>query len=123
MKKELRQKQKIFAIDAVIKDTKIDIPEGMIELEIDQMEDNIDQRLQYQGLSLNQYLKMMGKTENDMRKEYREDAIKNIQTRLVLEQIVADEKIKEDEKYIKDELEKMAKQYGKKVEELEKMKI
>ena len=86
----------------------------MIELEIDQMEDNIDQRLQYQGLSLNQYLKMMGKTENDMRKEYREDAIKNIQTRLVLEQIVADEKIKEDEKYIKDELEKMAKQYGKK---------
>ena len=108
------------AIDAVIKDTKIDIPEGMIELEIDQMEDNIDQRLQYQGLSLNQYLKMMGKTENDMRKEYREDAIKNIQTRLVLEQIVADEKIKEDEKYIKDELEKMAKQYGKKVEELEK---
>ena len=83
----------------------------MIELEIDQMEDNIDQRLQYQGLSLNQYLKMMGKTENDMRKEYREDAIKNIQTRLVLEQIVADEKIKEDEKYIKDELEKMAKQY------------
>ena len=108
------------AIDAVIKDTKIDIPDGMVDLEIDQMEDDINQRLQYQGLSLNQYLKMMGKTEADLRKEYKEDAIKNIQTRLILEKIVEQEKIKEDEKYIKDELEKMSKQYGKKVEELEK---
>ncbi len=108
------------AIDAVIKDTKIDIPDGMVDLEIDQMEDDINQRLQYQGLSLEQYLKMMGKTEADLRKEYREDAIKNIQTRLILEKIVEQEKIKEDEKYIKDELEKMSKQYGQKVEDLEK---
>ncbi len=108
------------AIDAVIKDTKIDIPDGMVDLEIDQMEDDINQRLQYQGLSLEQYLKMMGKTEADLRKEYREDAIKNIQTRLILEKIVEQEKIKEDDKYIKDELEKMSKQYGQKVEDLEK---
>ena len=108
------------AIDAVIKDTKIDIPDGMVDLEIDQMEDDINQRLQYQGLSLEQYLKMMGKTEADLRKEYKEDAIKNIQTRLILEKIVEQEKIKEDDKYIKDELEKMSKQYGQKVEDLEK---
>ena len=92
----------------------------MIELEIDNMEDNIGQRLQYQGMSLDQYLKMMGKTEKELREEFKEDAKKNVKTSLVLEQIVKDEKLKADEKYIKEELEKMAKQYNKKVEELEK---
>ena len=108
------------AIEAVCENTKIDIPEGMIELEIDSMEQNIDQRLQYQGLNLDQYLKMMGKTEKDLRNEYKEQAEKNVKSRLVLEQIIKDEKIKEDEKYIKEKLEEMAKQYNKKVEELEK---
>ena len=108
------------AIEAVCENTKIDIPEGMIELEIDNMEQNINQRLQYQGLNLEQYLKMMGKTEQDLRKEYKEQAEKNVKSRLVLEQIIKDEKIEEDKKYIKEKLEEMAKQYNKKVDELEK---
>ena len=108
------------AIEEVCKNTEIDIPEGMIDLEIDQMEDDTDQRLHYQGLSLEQYLKMLNKTESDFRKELAEDAKKNIKTKLVLEQIVADEKIKADEKFIDDELNKMATQYGRKVEELKK---
>ena len=108
------------AIEAVCENTKIDIPEGMIELEIDNMEQNIDQRLQYQGLNLDQYLKMMGKSEQDLRNEYKEQAEKNVKSRLVLEQIIKDEKIEADEKYVKEKLEEMAKQYNKKVEELEK---
>lgn len=108
------------AIDKVSEDSKIDIPNGMIELEIDNMEDNISQRLQYQGLTLEKYLEMVGKTEADIREEFRDDAKKNIVTRLVLEQIVADEKIKPDEKDVKEHLDEMAKQYNHKVEELEK---
>ena len=108
------------AIEEVCKNTEIDIPEGMIDLEIDNMENDTDQRLHYQGLSLEQYLKMLNKTESDFRKELAEDAKKNIKTKLVLEQIVADEKIKADEKFIDDELNKMATQYGRKVEELKK---
>ena len=108
------------AIEEVCKNTEIDIPEGMIDLEIDQMEDDTDQRLHYQGLSLEQYLKMLNKTESELRKELAEDAKKNIKTRLVLEQIVDDEKIKADEKFIDDELNKMATQYGRKVEDLKK---
>ena len=92
----------------------------MIELEIDNMEENINQRLQYQGLKLDQYLKMMGKTEADLRKEFRADAEKNVKAKLIIDQIVAEEKIKEDKKYIKSKLEEMATQYGRKVEELEK---
>ena len=76
----------------------------MIDLEIDNIMQNLDQRLSYQGLNLEQYLKMMGKSEADFRKDYKEQAEKNVKTRLVLDQIVKDEKIKEDEKYIKDKI-------------------
>ena len=108
------------AIEEVCKNTNIDIPAGMIDLEIDNIMQNLDQRLSYQGLNLDQYLKMMGKSEADFRKDYKEQAEKNVKTRLVLDQIVKDEKIKEDEKYIKDKIEEMAKQYNRKVEDLEK---
>ncbi len=108
------------ALEAVCENTTIDIPDGMIELEIDNMEDNIGQRLQYQGMSLDQYLKMMGKTEKELREEFKEDAKKNVKTSLVLEKIVEEEKFEADKDYIKEELEKMAKQYNRKVEELEK---
>ena len=108
------------AIEKVASESKIDIPNGMIELEIDNMEDNISQRLQYQGLTFEKYLKMVGKTEADVREEFKDDAKKNIITRLVLEQIVEDEKIKPDAEDVKKHLEEMAKQYNRKVEELEK---
>ncbi len=108
------------AVEAVCKNTKIDIPEGMVELEIDNMIDNISQRLEYQGMKMEQYLKMLGKTETDIRKEFKPDAEKNVKSSLVIRQIVEDEKIKADEKYVKERLEEMAKQYNKKVEELEK---
>ena len=108
------------AVEAVCKNTKIDIPQGMIDLEIDNMLDNMNQRLQYQGLDLEKYLKYVGKNEADLRKEYKEDAEKNVKSSLVIRQIVADEKIKADAKYVKEKLEEMAKQYNRKVEELEK---
>ena len=108
------------AVEEVCKNTKIDIPSGMIELEIDNMEQNIDQRLRYQGLNLEQYLKMLGKTEASLREEYKEQAEKNVKSRLILDQIVKDEKIEADEKYVKEKMEEMAKQYNKKIEELEK---
>ena len=115
-----KQETEDAAIEEVCKNTNIDIPAGMIDLEIDNIMQNLDQRLSYQGLNLDQYLKMMGKSEADFRKDYKEQAEKNVKTRLVLDQIVKDEKIKEDEKYIKDKIEEMAKQYNRKVEDLEK---
>ena len=57
---------------------KIDIPAGMIELETDNMIENISQRLSYQGLKLDQYLKMMGKTEESLREDYKEQAEKKM---------------------------------------------
>ena len=70
--KQNEEKAKYETQDAVIKelckDVKVDIPSGMIEMEIDNMIKDIEQRLSYQGLKLEQYLQMMGKTMEDIRK-------------------------------------------------------
>ena len=120
--KEQREKYETeeAVLKAVCEDSKLDIPSGMIELEIDNMLKEFEQRLSYQGLNLEQYLKMIGKTEEEMRKEYEPQAIEAIKSRLVLEAIMKAEKIEASEEEIKAKMEEMAKSYGKDVEELSK---
>ena len=108
------------AIKAVCEESELDVPSGMIELEIDNMLKDFEQRLAYQGLNLEQYLKMLGKTEEEIRKEYEPQAIEAIKSRLVLEAIIKAEKIEASEDEIKAKMEEMAKSYGKDVEELSK---
>ena len=110
------------AIETVIESSKVDIPAGIIEVEIDSMEENIDQRLQYQGLNLEQYMKILGKTKKELRDEFKEEAEKNVKYKLVIDAIVKAEKIKADKKFIKEEVENMSKQYGKDVKEIESRK-
>ncbi|MBP3255120.1 MAG: trigger factor [Clostridia bacterium] len=107
------------AIKAVCDNTKIDIPSGMVETEIDNMVRDIEQRLQYQGLNYAQYLQMMGKTEADARNEMKEQAEIQVKTKLVLEEIVKEEKIEASEEDVKAKLEEMATMYGRDAKELE----
>ena len=117
---EQRQKYETedIAIKAVCEDVKVDIPSGMVEFEVENMMKDFEQRLSYQGLNLDQYLKMIGKTEEEMKKEYEPQAIEAIKSRLVLEAIIKAEKIEASEDEIKAKMEEMAKNYGKKVEEI-----
>ena len=123
MEKDNEQKAKYeteeSAIKAVCDNVKIDIPSGMVDMEVDHMIQDISQRLSYQGLKLDQYLKMIGKTEEEVRKEYEPQAIEAIKSRLTLEAIRKAEKIEASEEEIKEKLEEMAKNYGKKVEEIQ----
>ena len=107
------------AIKAVCDNTKIDIPSGMVESEIDNMIRDIEQRLTYQGLNYAQYLQMMGKTEADARNEMKEQAEIQVKTKLVLEAIVKEEKIEASEEDVKAKLEEMATMYGRDVKDLE----
>ena len=117
------QKAKYEKEDAVMKvvtdEMKVDIPAGMVEVEIDNMVKDMEQRMSYQGLKLEQYLKMVNKTEEEFRKDYEPQAIQAIKSRLALEKIIKEEKIEASEKEIKDKLEEMAKNYGRKVEDIE----
>ena len=115
-------KQKYETEEAVIKavceDMKVDIPSGMIETETENMLKDIENRLSYQGLKLEQYFKMMNKTEEEVKKEYEPQAIDAIKSRLALEAVVKAEKITVEDKEIEEKLEEMAKNYGKTADEL-----
>ena len=105
-------------IKAVCEEAKLDIPDGMIHLELDNMIKDMEQRLSYQGLKFDQYLQMMGKTEEEFRKESEPQAIEGIKSRLALEAIIEKEKIEATDKEVEEKLEEMAKNYGKTAEDL-----
>ena len=97
---------------------KLDIPSVMIETEIDHLVEDIEHRLQYQGLTLEQYYTLSGKSESKMREEMKEQAEKSVKSRLVLEAIIKAEDIKPEEKEVEEKLKEMAKNYGKTEEEI-----
>lgn len=106
------------AIKAVCDNVELEIPSGMIETEIDNMVKDVEQRLQYQGLTLEQYYTLSGKTETQMRDEMKETAEKNVKARLVIDAIIKAEDIKPEEKEVEDKLKEMAKNYNKTEEEM-----
>ena len=106
------------AIKAVCEEVKIEIPTGMVDMEVDNMIHDFEQRLSYQGLNFEQYLKMIGKTRDEVQTEYEPQAKEAIKSRLTLEAIRKAEKIEATEEEITAKMEEMAKNYGKNVEEL-----
>ena len=106
------------AIKVVCDNTKLDIPNGMIELEIDNMIKDMETRLSYQGLNLNQYLQIMNKTEAEIRENFKEQAERSIKSRLVLEAIVKAENFEVTPEEVSEKVKEMASQYGRKEEEL-----
>jgi len=106
------------AVKAVVDSAEVEIPSGMIDTEIDNMVRDIETRLSYQGMKLEQYLSMMGKSMEDFRKEYEEQAKTSVKTRLVLEAIVKAENIEASDEDVNKKLKEMAAMYGKKEDEL-----
>ena len=124
--KEKQQKQnderaKYETQDAVIKavceNVKVDIPSGMIETETENMLKDMEQRLAYQGLKLDQYLQMMGKTKEEMQKEYEPQAIEAIKSRLAIEAVIKAEKIEVPDIDVEEKMKEMAKNYGRENDE------
>ena len=108
------------AIDAVAKTTEIDIPSGMIDGEVANMIGEMEQQLSYQGISLDQYLQIVKKTRKEIEDSYKPQAEKNVKARLILEAIIKAEKIEADSKEVDEKIKEMAKNYGRKEEELSK---
>ena len=106
------------AIKAVCDEMKVEIPSGMVELETENMLKDIEQRLSYQGMELEQYLQMLGKTAEEMQKEYEPQAIEAIKSRLALEAIIKAEKIEATAEEIDSKIKEMAENYNKKEEEI-----
>jgi trigger factor len=105
-------------IKAVCEEAKVEIPSGMIETETDHMVQDINTRLSYQGMNIDQYLKMMNKTMDEFRAEYKEQAEIAVKSRLVLEAVGKEAGIEVKEEEISAKIKEMAENYGRKEEEV-----
>ena len=97
---------------AVVENAKMDIPAVMVEQEIDRMVQNLAQRLQYQGLTLEQYFQFTGTDAEKMREYMKENAENKVKTELVLEALQKAEKMEVLDEELKEKASEVAKLYG-----------
>ncbi|HLS35006.1 MAG TPA: trigger factor [Bacillota bacterium] len=99
----------------------VDIPDVMIETEVDQMLNEFQQNLQAQGMTLEMYTQFSGQDEEAIKEQMREDAEKRVKTNLTLEAIIEAEDIQVEEQDVEEELEQMASMYNLEVDQIKQM--
>ncbi len=105
-------------IQAAVKNAEIDLPQVMIDQEIDRMADEQSNQMRYQGIELDQYLGYIGQTMETFKAQLAQPAESRVRTQLVLEAIAKAEKVEVSDEDIDQEIERMATMYGMKVEDL-----
>lgn len=107
-------------IKKITETTDVEIPDAMIENQIDRMVQEMEYRLSYQGLKLADYLKYVGKSMEDFRKDYTEQATEYVKSQLVIEEIIEREEIKATDEEVEKRVEMMAAAQGKPVPDVKK---
>ncbi|MCY1597083.1 trigger factor [Staphylococcus pettenkoferi] len=115
---EAENVQKEEAIQKASDNAKIDIPEAMVNTELDRMLQEFGQRMQQQGLSLETYFQISGQDESQLREQMKDDAEARVRTNLTLTAIADKEDIEVSEEDIDKELEKMSEQFNISVEDI-----
>ncbi|GGO35806.1 trigger factor [Staphylococcus hominis] len=110
--------EKEEAINKATENTTIDIPQAMIDTELDRMVQEFGQRIQQQGLDLQTYFQISGQDESQLREQMKDDAEQRVKTNLTLSAIADEENIKVTDEDIDKELEKMSSQFNISVEDI-----
>lgn len=105
-------------IEKIVAGSEVDIPNVMIERELDYMMDDISNRLAYQGFTIDLYAKQVGKTVKQIRDEQRDFALQNCKIRMVLGTIIDKENLKVSKEDVDEKLKEIGDRYGKTVEEV-----
>ena len=108
-------------IDAIIADAKMDIPDAMVDTQQRQMLQDYAQRMQAQGISLEQYMQFTGMTTQMMLDQLKPQALKRIQSRLVLEAVVAAENMEASEEEFEEEAKTMGEAYQMDVDKVKEL--
>lgn len=108
-------------LEKVYEANDIDIPDVMIEKQIDEMLYELDQNLRQQGLDIYKYVEYLQKDFKELREEFREDAYKKIKTKLLVEAVAKKENITASEEEIENEIKSMAEMYNLETEKLKEM--
>jgi trigger factor len=119
--KELKTAKENEIIDKIIEGATMDIPEPMIASQVNQMAEEFAQRIQYQGLSIEQYFQFTGMDAKKFMESLHPQAVKRIQSRLVLESIVNAESIEVTEEELEKELTDMAAMYQMEADKLKEL--
>ena len=109
------------AVEKAIENASMEIPDAMLETQVDQMLDDFARRIQAQGLTMEQYMQFTGATQDAMREQMKPQAMKRIQTRLVLEKIAEAENIQISDERLDEEIAKMAEMYKMEADKLKEM--
>ncbi len=112
------QAKETAVIEKAAANAEIDIPEAMIDTEVDFMFRDFANRLRMQGLSTEMYFQFSGQNEDQIKDQMRSDAEKRVRNNLVLEAIAAAENVQITEEELNEELSKLAEQYQKSAEEI-----
>ena len=118
---QIKREQEDQIIEKIIENAQMEIPQQMIAAQTRQMTQEFAQRLQSQGLSLEQYMQFTGLTPQKMMEDLEPQALKRIQSRLVLETVVAAENIEASDEEIDKELENMASMYQMEIDKLKEL--
>ena len=108
-------------IEKVVENAEVDIPEAMIEDQIDNMLRDMEMRMMYQGMKLDDYFKYTGQTREQVREMYKPSAEERVKTQLVVAAVMKAEEIKADENEIDAEIGKYAEQNKKSLDEFKAM--
>jgi trigger factor len=106
------------AVKAVSDEAEVEIPAGMVDMEIEGMADDMNRRLSYQGISFEQYLQMVGKTMDDFKADNQEAAKSSAKMKLVLEAVYNDAKLEVKDEEVTAKLEELATMYGRDAKDL-----
>ena len=98
----------------------VEIPDALIKNQVDRMIQEMEYRMSYQGLKLEDYLKYIGKTMDDYRKEYEPQAKEIVKSQLVIEKVISEEKIDATDKDVEERIAEMAKAQGKPAPDVKK---
>ena len=107
-------------LEAVAQNTEVEIPQAMIEREIDSLVQKFEYQLMYQGLKLQDYLEFLKVTESDFRKNYQEQAKKNVMHQLIISHIIKEENIEATAEEVDAKIAQQAKAVEKDFEEYKK---
>ena len=119
--KEARAAKENTAVDKAIENAEMEIPDAMINTQVRQMMNDFASRMQSQGLTMEQYFQFTGMTAEKMQEEMKPQALKRIQTRLVLEKIAETENIEVSEDEVNEEIGKMAEMYKMEADKLKEL--
>lgn len=118
---EGKQKKEDQAVEKAVANATMEIPEAMIDEQVRQMVNEFAQNMQYQGISFEQYCQITGMTLEKIQEETRPQAVKRIETRLVLEAIAKAENIEVAEERLDEEIKKMAESYNMEADKLKEL--